>query len=165
MGLAMRRTHSPVAKTGFTLVELIIVIVIIGVISVVVAPRFFDKDAYASRGFYEVSLSALRYAHKLAMGSGCHTQVNFSATGVTVKQRASCTSGAFDVDVKHPGKPDQAFSESAPGVSIGSLSIYYDGAGRPYDSASGVLLSAPVTLAVDTRTLQVEPYTGFVHRL
>lgn len=158
----MRRTSDK--ALGFTLVELIIVIVVMGVISVVVAPRFFDKDAYKSRGFYELSLTALRYAHKLAMGTGCHTQVNFSATGVTVKQRDNCTSGAFSVDVKHPGNPDQLFSESETGVSIGSLSIFFDGAGRPYDSGTGVLLTAPVSLTIDTRSLQVQPYTGFVHR-
>ena len=38
---------------GFTLVELITVMVILGIISVVAIPRFFDQGGYDSRAFHD----------------------------------------------------------------------------------------------------------------
>lgn len=39
----MKRTHHPAAITGFTLLELLVVMVIIGLLASYVAPKFFDQ--------------------------------------------------------------------------------------------------------------------------
>ena len=47
-----RRYDSILAmQHGFTLTELITIIVILGIISAVAAPRFFDRNVFESRGF------------------------------------------------------------------------------------------------------------------
>ena len=38
-------------QRGFTLVELVTVMVIIGILSATAAPRFFDTDVFANRGY------------------------------------------------------------------------------------------------------------------
>ncbi|WP_417791787.1 prepilin-type N-terminal cleavage/methylation domain-containing protein [Stutzerimonas xanthomarina] len=63
-------------QRGFTIVELILVIVIIGILAAVVGPRFFDNRDFDERFYFEEVLSAVRYAQKLAVASGCYIQVS-----------------------------------------------------------------------------------------
>lgn len=84
---------------GFTLVEMVLVIVIIGIVSAVVGPRFFDRQVFNERVFFEESLAAVRYGQKLALASGCLTQVNLDTNGYYLLQAANCTSGAYTADV------------------------------------------------------------------
>ncbi len=61
-------------EAGYSLVELVLVIVILATIGVLAGPRFFNNDAFAERGYYDELASALRYAQKVAVASGCPRQ-------------------------------------------------------------------------------------------
>ncbi|MBK9442637.1 MAG: type II secretion system protein [Comamonadaceae bacterium] len=61
-GPALRRSQN-----GFTLVELIMVIVMMGVLAVFAAPRLFDSTDFYARGFHDETLALLRYAQKAAV--------------------------------------------------------------------------------------------------
>jgi MSHA pilin protein MshC len=69
---------------GFTLVELILVIVILGVLAVFAAPRILNTDDFKARGFHDETLSLLRYAQKTAVAQRRSVCVNLNATGVTM---------------------------------------------------------------------------------
>jgi MSHA pilin protein MshC len=77
------------ASRGVTLVELVTVIVILGILAAMAAPRFFDVGVFEERGFYEEFASALRYAQKIAVGSGCPVRVNITASSYDLKQQAA----------------------------------------------------------------------------
>ncbi|WP_417796751.1 pilus assembly FimT family protein [Stutzerimonas nitrititolerans] len=77
-------------QRGFTIVELILVTVIIGILAAVVGPRFFTKRNFDERFYFEEVLSTVRYAQKLAVASGCYIQVQVSASGAALSYSNDC---------------------------------------------------------------------------
>jgi prepilin-type N-terminal cleavage/methylation domain-containing protein len=66
---------------GFTLVELITVIILLGILSAVTLPRFFNNDTFST--FFDRSdfVSALSWARNRAVTSQCAHELRVSSTG------------------------------------------------------------------------------------
>lgn len=157
--------------TGATLVELVTVILLLGILAAFAAPRFFSKSDFDSRGFFELSLSAVRFAQKLAITTGCDTRMLFQAGSFSIRQWATCIPAdhtSATNAVLQPGA-NNPVSAAPAGVAIGDLDFFFDSIGRPRAVLLAVppsrppLISNPATLqlSIASRTLQVEPETGF----
>lgn len=160
---------SVVARNGFTLIELITVITIIGVLAVVVGPRFASSDVYEERTFYDDVLKAIQYAQAKSAGSGCITQMDFSGSGYSLTIDTDCNSGnGFSgVDVMNPADFETGFTERAAAPSGMSYSstvdpLLFDSRGRAMNSSLNVLSTAAV-ITVGGRVITVEGATGYVH--
>ena len=107
-------------QRGFTLVELITIIIILGIISVVAIPRFFDRGTFDSRRYHDEVISTLRYAQKTAIAQHRTVCVAF-------------TPGSVTLTIDNKPAPD--------GVCNGNLTNL---SGQPYyvvNAPNGVLLS------------------------
>ena len=52
---------------GFTVIELVAVIVVVGIMAAFAAPRFMQNEAFDARTYTDQNLAMLRYAQKLAI--------------------------------------------------------------------------------------------------
>jgi prepilin-type N-terminal cleavage/methylation domain-containing protein len=145
---------------GFTLIELVTCIVIIGVLAVVAAPRFFTLQPYGARGYAGEIAAALRAARQVAVASACEVQITLDpATGYQAFQRAAAgntcsAAGAWNVPVR---LQDGTVLAGTPpeGIALApAATITFDGAGR----AAG----APATITVATFIVTVDANSGFV---
>lgn len=165
-----RGRRVPWTNSGYTLVELVAVMVILGVLAVAALPRFTGVRVFAERGFFEEALAAVRYARKLAVASGCNIEVRVDAAARTLRvgrygAAGDCTDRSVPaVPVRWPGE-DRAMVLNAPDAVVFSAdrAFYFDAIGRPRD-VGGALITDPAQLAFDIgpRRLQVVPETGLV---
>lgn len=159
----MNRSRPPSDRSdGFTLLELVIVIVILGVLAVVVLPRI-GEGSFRSAAFTEQVATAFRYAQRLAVATGCEIQVEVSAAtdSYALRRRGDgsdtrCGSvGAFTEAIPNPGG-NGAFSGTATGgvtVTQG-LTLTFDAQGLPTPNGG--------TVVIGERSIVIEADTGHV---
>ena len=118
---------------GFTLVEAVVLIAILGILGGVAAPRFLSLRELEGARAHRQALADLRHAQRQAAGSGCPVQVDFDSTGYQLRQRSGCRTGSFDLELVDPVTQRAPYGVVLPeGVSISSSvdPIVFDALGR-----------------------------------
>lgn len=139
---------------GFTMTELITVIVLVGILSVTVLPRFYNQGDFSSRGFYDQAAAAIRYAQKVAIA-----QRRFVCVNITGGNTLTLTQGAALPCVNNLANPNGGVSYviTAPNdVTIDNVSFSFNALGVP---------SAAQSITVSGVGLQIEvgAGTGYVY--
>ncbi|MGE5622802.1 MAG: Tfp pilus assembly protein FimT/FimU [Bacillota bacterium] len=117
-----------IKKSGFTLVELVGTMIIIGILAVVALPRFFEKSTFESRAFYDQTLAMLRYAQKVAIAQRRLVCVTYSGVNVapatvtlTIAKNFSATATTCDTDLAGPNGASPYTITARAGVSFSAL--------------------------------------------
>ena len=146
-------------QSGFTLTELIMVIVILGVLSAVAMPIWFSKSDFDERGYFDELIQAARYAQKYAVASNCNvaflvTANNFSLSIQPTTNHPHCGSAAIPLSL--PAKNQTSYTAPS-GVSVtGAFSTNFLPSGAA--SVGG-------QMQIGNHRLQIHPSTGYVERL
>jgi MSHA pilin protein MshC len=71
------------------MIELVVVLVVVGVMAGFAASRMFDRQPFSERGYADELASALRFAQKSAVASGCNVSFDFTASGYQASLQAA----------------------------------------------------------------------------
>ncbi len=133
-----------------TLVELVFVILVIGILSAIAIPRFFNLNGYQTRAAYDEVVGAVRYAQKLAVASGCPARVVLTANTYAIQQRAGCNLGNYaNISAAHP----VSTRNFSPVALTPATTLAFGAMGRS---------SAGVTITVGGLPFTVVAQTGYV---
>ncbi|MEO8332277.1 MAG: prepilin-type N-terminal cleavage/methylation domain-containing protein [Gallionella sp.] len=155
--------------TGFTLVELVMTMVIIGILAAIAAPRFFDKNVFQSRGFTDQVLASLRYAQKAAIAQRRNVCVAFTLPAPSTVTLTIDSNTPPD-GVCNPAPAGNLQSPvGGPYVITAPAGIAFAALPAPVDfsfDALGRPTNAPQTIAINgaTGSVFIEAETGYVHQ-
>lgn len=151
----------PTAGAGFTVIELTLVLVIIAILGAIAGPRFFNNSTFAERAYHDELVTALRYAQKVAVASGCSVRVDITTTTYSLAQQSPQAGHCDPADASFPLpvllSTGEVMNGSAPtGVSAApAITLVYDALGRTN-------LAANQAFTVGTRLLVVQADSGLV---
>ena len=149
--------------SGFTQVELIGVIALIGIVAAVAIPRFADRVGFDSRGFSDQLVNSLQYARQQAVAQRRQMCVAVAAGGYAIT-RAPAPGGACDGTPLLAPDTGAAYAANVPngvgvqgeGTTALPASINFDPLGRP-NAAAALRVTGDIP-----RCLRVEGETGYV---
>lgn len=144
---------APPHSTGFTLIELIMVMIIIGILAITVIPRFADQSAFESRGFHDETMSLLRYAQKTAIAQRRTVCVSLNAAGV-----------ALTIDTDTPADGICNAPPTLPNTPRGGSGLAGSVASFQFTPLGSTNQAANVAITIAGSTgITVEADTGYVH--
>ena len=148
-GSVSKGLRNPIGDSaGFTLIEIVMIIILVGILVVVAAPKFLATGGFSLEGAVAMVAADLRHAQELAMASHTNTSVSFTAgdTDYTVDWQSDKVDLPGDVSIDSVSGNPFTFNPLGEPISGGggSVTLIAGGGGGP------------------TRIISVENYTGQV---
>lgn len=170
-------TANPREKRGFTLIEILMVVIILGIASAVMIPQLGSRDDLRAAAAARTVMADLNYAQNRAIAQQKKHYVRFQG------QQYSVADNTAQTPIDHPqhqalfgGKYTVQFGTGGtPGLdrdSLGTVSfggkniIGFNDLGEPFafDGVTETALTSTGTIIVQSgtysMTIQVEPFTG-----
>lgn len=146
---------------GFTLIELVTVLTILGVLAAFLGPRFFSQQTFGDRSYVDELAAALRFTQKAAVISGCPARLTLAPTSYTAAQQAAsgnaCNLSDTSWSTPLVGPDGDAIQGTAPSGSTASPSGVFQ-----FDDQGRLQSSPGTTVTVGSHTLTIDANSGFV---
>ena len=127
--------------SGYTLLEIVVVLVLVGILAAVLAPRLIDTSGFTGQTTADQLLAAARYAEALAQNQGVATTLNVTGTAFSVTQNGA--------PVANPTLQSASFVVPLPaGVTVTPQAVTFTRPGVPNTAAVFDVAGAGPTVRV-----------------
>ncbi|RMG57249.1 MAG: type II secretion system protein [Gammaproteobacteria bacterium] len=146
---------------GFTLVELVLVIILLGILSVYAAARF-SAGGYALRAAAQELVEAVRFAQQRSMSNSgaARYAISIQPGGFRVTQGGA--------DVPNPMTGQSPYTDdgwAGKGISTNAgITLEFDARGEPFDAATGNspgVVDVTLSKGSETALVRIQPITGY----
>ena len=165
----IRRTSPGLRSAGFTLIELVMVIVMLGILAVAVLPKMSSTTTvYQAQAFNEEVRAALQYAQKVAVSHRRMVCAAVTATSVTLTVAgangdSSCSATALTGAGNSVGSA-YAVSPSSANLSISpAATVYFQPSGQVTSDGAGTTVSNFSFTVTGNSAISVQGATGYVN--
>jgi MSHA pilin protein MshC len=152
-------------NTGFTLVELLMVMVLVGIMASVALPNLSNVMATQSPGYRDQMMATINYARKIAVSQRRYVCVSIASTSITLTSDAGLpvnhTSGTCPKALALPSGGNVITAPKNVTASP-AVSIEFDAQGRPVTGAPATITITDASTG-QTPALIVEAESGYVH--
>lgn len=148
------------SQQGFTIVELIAVITIIGILAALAGPKLIGNDTFAARGAYSTLLSALRLAQKTAVAqrTTVYVTLNTSTRLLCLGYTSDCSTAVVDPATK------AAYSKTLPStvdLTQSRTDLAFNSQGFPVSGSDTVFTITNNVASETARSITVWRTTGY----
>ncbi|MBF0218518.1 MAG: prepilin-type N-terminal cleavage/methylation domain-containing protein [Gammaproteobacteria bacterium] len=154
---------------GFTLIELVMAIILVGSIAAIAVPKLGSLGSYSLRDASQELIEAIRYAQSLSLiqsGDNNPYTITLSGNGYAVSR-------ADGSAVSNPLTGASSYSSSWPGISLSPTGTIRfasrgnpicSGALAPCSSSSNAAITFTLSGSGEATEIRFEPLTGYLHR-
>ena len=160
-------------QAGFTMIELVTVMVLIGILAAIGIPRMMGSDSTGTLVFGEQVVSAVRHAHKTAIAR--RRLVCATLEGKTVRLRmreapgsGACTLGIGVSDTEYDSSNNSTVAGGGGFAGAAAVALFFHPDGTiTRDAAGAIFVTSADTLQImegstAQRTIRMEGTTGYV---
>ena len=146
------KTQPVIHSRGFTLVELVVVILILGILAINVGSRFFTGSAFSDRKVADELIEAIRYAQHLAMSRGGSESFQLVTTSTSYSVQDSGGTA-----VSNPNRSSEYTVTIPSDTSLTAKTISFNGLGQPTPDEDTIISVG------SSFTITIEQETGYAH--